>query len=81
MPYGYAIHIGAEPECTTGVHIKNLHFYRMYPGGGIIFSGTGDDPKKYYQGGGSVKNCTFETIGWAAINLYDVPDTAGSIEM
>ena len=75
VPYGYAISVGAS-AIASNISIKNLRIVNMYPGGGIIFSGS--KAGKYFTGPGLIKGCEFENLGWAAINIYRVPNSGGA---
>jgi hypothetical protein len=76
QPVGYAIRVaGGLSGGFSNVYIKNMRIQNMYPGGGIIFSG---DSIGNFRGPGSVTDCEIEDIGWAGINLNEVPNTGGT---
>jgi hypothetical protein len=61
---------------VTNIEFKNLIVQNAYPGGGLQFAGTGNGD--YFTGHALVEGCEFDDIGWAAISIYKVGNSAGS---
>jgi hypothetical protein len=80
----YMISIGeGSGSNISNIYIKNIKIYNTHNtvstdpgGGGIIFAGTSGGG--YFTDTGSVENCEFEQLGWAAINIYRVPNSGGT---
>lgn len=67
---------GGPAGSFTNVSIKNLRIQNMFPGGGVNFGGS--SPNGNFRGPGLVSDCEIHNMGWAAVQITEVPNISGS---